>query len=439
MYKRLSAPIRVQVEITNKCNQKCLHCYNYWRSGDISPTSELSQKDMDRVSDVLAQNNVFGVVITGGEPLLSYENCVELSSKCQENGLDVSLNTNLTIPEKHKIKTLKEKGVRSILTSILGPNEETHDRITNKPGSFGMLLKGLAASIESSMPITVNMVVTKENKHLVRETAKLVKEMGIKFFCATRAGRPGNCPDFSGLELNRQELMDCLGDLLYAKKELGLEIDTLEPIPLCGITPTNQDPCFSKRKCVAGVTTCTIGSNGETRPCSHLPISYGNILTDDFKGIWQKMTADWAGGKFLPKECKICPMFGECGGGCRMVALGENGINSLCGIDCYADPERAASLKIPAFDRVRASREKEKGAKPFRLLANKMRKEAFGGIVYTPNGASILLDKKGWKIISNLEIGKEYRPSDLDWGSIDHLVFLQKLEKDGAVLLATQG
>ena len=94
MYKSLSAPLVVQVELTERCPNQCLHCYNYWRHGgdSLSSIATLSLQQIDRIMSELERSKVFEIVITGGEPFLNkaglFHQDIELpwSAVCNRNG-----------------------------------------------------------------------------------------------------------------------------------------------------------------------------------------------------------------------------------------------------------------------------------------------------------------------------------------------------------------
>lgn len=71
IYRTLSAPISLQWELTDWCNQKCFHCYNYWRK-DTDPSADVIPELDDTfriIANEIIANHVFSVTITGGEPL----------------------------------------------------------------------------------------------------------------------------------------------------------------------------------------------------------------------------------------------------------------------------------------------------------------------------------------------------------------------------------
>ena len=95
MYMELSAPISVQVELTTKCDNKCRHCYNFWRHAHEDDHS-LCEKDLDAVLQQIIDCKVFRVTLTGGEPLLVKDRLFQAIQKLSKNDIGIGVNSNLT-------------------------------------------------------------------------------------------------------------------------------------------------------------------------------------------------------------------------------------------------------------------------------------------------------------------------------------------------------
>lgn len=132
LYKTLSAPLDVQVEVTTLCNEACVHCYNFWRGGKFKEQpinfsdSTLNTKDMAEVVKQLVDSQVFRVTFTGGEPFIFRQAVTEGVRLAKKAGLDCSLNSNLTTITRKDAESLKEAGLDSVLTSLHSFDEETH-------------------------------------------------------------------------------------------------------------------------------------------------------------------------------------------------------------------------------------------------------------------------------------------------------------------------
>ena len=66
--RKLSSPTTANLELTEKCNARCVHCYNPWREKHMG----INSFDVSRVKkslDKLKEAGIFHVVFTGGEPM----------------------------------------------------------------------------------------------------------------------------------------------------------------------------------------------------------------------------------------------------------------------------------------------------------------------------------------------------------------------------------
>jgi len=433
MYKTLSAPLIAQLEMTTACTNKCLHCYNFWRNSK-NQNSSLTPDQVQVILQKLSDARVFEIVVTGGEPLLNKSGMFTCLERAKHFGIEVSLNSNLLPLNSDYAKGLWKSGIRNILTSLCGPNAEIHDKIVQKQGAFKETIHKIELAREEGMNVAVNMVVSKQNLPYIKQTAKLIDSLGIKKFNATRAGCPGNCFDFSALSLTLEEFRNYLRDLLRVEHEFGMKIDALSAYPLCGLGNLETYQQFIGRRCLAGVTTFTIGSDGNVRPCSHLDISYGNIFDDDVKNIWNKMD-DWRKGKFLPALCKTCPLLPFCGGGCRMEAKMRFG--DLQAMDPYASANDV-KFCFQQFKKIhRKKPKKRQKISIFVLNKVKRREEFFGSIVMAGKSSKIFLDHNGTKLLRQLQQGKIYNidGQDLNWGDLDPQNFISELAEKKIVSL----
>ena len=121
------------------------------------------------------------------------------------------------------------------------------------------------------------MVVTKANLQHLDATASLAKELGVVAFTATKASAPSNCPDFSEYQLEVGELQQMFVALLEASDKYDITVDSLEHYPSCLMPSDDTLTKFGVRKCSAGKTGCTIGFDGQIRPCSHASDIYGHV------------------------------------------------------------------------------------------------------------------------------------------------------------------
>lgn len=335
MVTELFAPVDVQIELTQSCNWRCRHCYNFWRPQE-SRFRSLSKDQIEHIVQELKSNQVPSITITGGEPFVCKENLFMLLNIARDAGIVVSLNTNFSLINEEDISVLAKKYRDvSILVSLLSANSVEHEYLSGAPvGTHARLIKHLHGAIQKGLSIGINMVLMRENISSIMTTACLAKELGARAFCATKA--LPNISSFKGdFLLSSDEVIKSLDDLMNIEKLLKIPVDILGCYPRCLLVGTRAYRRFSHRTCVAGCTTVTIGADGNVRPCSHLEISYGNIFNESLGSIWKNMNG-WRKNEFIPKKCLDCFFIDSCRGGCRVNAL-TPGLDNM---DIHANPDK---------------------------------------------------------------------------------------------------
>ena len=246
IYKTLSAPLDVQVEVTTLCNEACVHCYNFWRGKQFKkevanfPQKTLQKDQLSHIMAGLIQDQVFSVTFTGGEPFLYRSTVIEGIRQAREGGLDCSLNSNLTTMTPATADRLRKMGLGSILTSLHSFDEEIHDAITQREGFFKRTVRGIKICQEAGLSVAANMVVTRMNQNQVFETGAFVKKLGVKSFSATKATPCLGGTNFSEIGINRGAFKQMLEDLLRLEKDEGIDVDVLMSYPLCALGDGNH-------------------------------------------------------------------------------------------------------------------------------------------------------------------------------------------------------
>lgn len=333
---QLSAPLQVDWEITPDCNHQCLHCYNYWRENNSHIPNLQVRKRVELYSKIIQeilQNKVLRVIITGGEPLPLFKVIYPYLRILKNNNVSIELNTNITYLTPLIAKKIKELDIE-LFTSFPSYNSSTTDLITNIPGSFEKIEKGIKLARKYGIEIIVNMVVSKVNIGHIFKTAEYLKSVGINHFGATKACTPINCDDFSKLALTAEDARSIFLTLIEIKDKLGIKVDSFIGYPTCLFTSTKMFDLLNGRTCHGGQSICAIGSDGEIRACAHLETSYGNIMECGLKTAWKRM-AEWRDGSLTPEQCRQCKHFYTCAGGCKAEAFKRFGRLDLP--DPYSD------------------------------------------------------------------------------------------------------
>ncbi len=381
----------VQWEVTPVCNHNCIHCYNYWRS--VQPTSPFVENYEILYSHIVSElvnNKVFGVVITGGEPLVVIEKIQTYIKSLVEGGIRVTLNSNLSVLNKNKAEILKACGVKSILVSLPSADPQVCDQITGVDGSLPRIIKGIKLAKSFGFPLYVNMVVSKINFNQIIETAELVSSLGLTNFAVTRASDPSSNKGFADQVLDLNDFRKMQRSLELAGRKFSLKMNSLEANPICAYGDIK--PVQGYKFCTAGKTTCTIGFDGNVRPCNRISESYGNISLG-LHTVWQAMSI-WRTEELLPEVCQDCAVKTRCLGGCKADAITL--YNSKKEVDPLCDMKY-----MPQLDELRKPEIPPTSDNIFRVNPKlHTREELFGGILFVTPSSWVPVDHRLYKLFS---------------------------------------
>lgn len=328
MKRLISAPTAVNLELTELCNVKCRHCYNFWRDESMGSVS-LDKDKIDGLVKSFVDAGVFHVIVTGGEPMAQFDMLEYTLGELTRNNISISCNSNLTLATDEKCKRLAAVGLDHILTSMPSCDATTTDYIMHQVGAFERILAGMKAAVRNGIRVSANMVITRSNMHQVYDTARLVAETGGQKLFITRAVPPtyGNEEDIKNCILTPEETKATLDEAIRARDDFGIMIGTLVSYPLCFLSDLERYADFVGRGCPAQAgNVIGVNANGETHACVHEEESYGNILTQPIREVFQSANMRrWHDGSYHYAGCDGCRYIDVCDSGCAMTAVSTEG------------------------------------------------------------------------------------------------------------------
>jgi radical SAM protein with 4Fe4S-binding SPASM domain len=167
---RLNKPIKsrllhIDIELTERCNNRCIHCYINQPEDDM--TCKSAEMDTALVKDVLSQAADLGslsVRFTGGEPLIR-EDFSEIYLFARRLGLKVQLYTNARLISSELVKIFV--GIppgREIEVSVYGMSAESYDSVAGVRGAFKQFRHGLDLLIKHQVPFVVKQSILSHNQ-----------------------------------------------------------------------------------------------------------------------------------------------------------------------------------------------------------------------------------------------------------------------------------
>jgi radical SAM protein with 4Fe4S-binding SPASM domain len=164
----------LHIEITSKCNERCVHCY-------IPHNDKVSEIESDLFYDVLKQcknMKLLHLTLSGGEPML-HKNFCDFLRKCKVYNFSVNVLSNLTLLNEEIIKEMKANPLLCVQVSLYSMDSNIHDEITQTKGSFKKTKNAILKLIENDIPLQISCPVMKQNKNCYGDVKNWAK--GYKF------------------------------------------------------------------------------------------------------------------------------------------------------------------------------------------------------------------------------------------------------------------
>jgi len=309
---RPSAPYRMDLAVTYRCNNDCAHCYNA-RERDYP---ELTTDQWFNILDKLWDLGVPHIVFTGGEPTLRND-LPELIHHAETNGQITGLNTNARrLADEKYLGQLIEAGLDHVQITVESCDEQIHDRMVHARGAFKQTVRGLKNALASRLYVMTNTTMLNTNVHKIPETLDFFAELGVPTVGLNALIYSGHGLTV-GTGLMENELQPILDTATRKTIEHGQRLIWYTPTQYCEFDPTANN--LGVKGCTAALYSMCIESNGNVLPCQSYYHPLGNMLNDSWDSIWNHpLSVRLRERKNLPSKCNGCTLIAECGGGCPL-------------------------------------------------------------------------------------------------------------------------
>ena len=194
-----AGPKKVIMNVTYKCNNRCTFC--------ATGTRTQFDGNYERQRELLVKYRKLGVTLLdfdGGEPTLN-PNLLRLVAFAKRIGYErINVTTNARMASYGDFaEKLVHSGVTSLLTSIHGPDAQTHAQNVGVAEAFDQTCAGVRNFVRLAPPgveLGANITITKSNHKKLDAVAELIYDLGLRWFniqFLTPFGRATNsvCPD----------------------------------------------------------------------------------------------------------------------------------------------------------------------------------------------------------------------------------------------------
>lgn len=325
-FEERSLPKTFIIELTKRCNNRCLYCYAVWGTDcediDCGQKPEMSTEEIKQIiSKLQVEVGAENIGLSGGEPLLRND-LPEILSFIKNLGLNSVVITNGTLLTQEKAEETADAGLFEV--TLLSFREEVHDRLAGRRGAWDAAWRGMTNIKKSGGNFVSVFVATKLNYMDLKNTAKLSIALGASGLMYNRINLGSHNICHADQLLPTPEMIrQNLDDLEEIGKEFDLPIAASVVIEPCVVDIGKYEHIQFGWCPLAGENSYfTIDPTGDIRICNHSPSILGNITRDRFIDIYKMHPYVRSFHDTWPEECHSCnhQLKDICRGGCKAAA-----------------------------------------------------------------------------------------------------------------------
>jgi AdoMet-dependent heme synthase len=268
----LGIPLGVHLDVTYRCNERCVHCYL-----DHDDHGELTTDEIRDVLDQLADAGTFFLTLSGGEVLMrrDFFQILEHARKLQFN---VRIKTNGVMIHEAEARRMRALGVEQVQISVYSHRPAVHDAITKLPGSLKRSVDAIRFIKSQGLKVTIANVLMTANTGDHAGVQALASELGVTYTLdPTITPKMDGDTSILSLRIPGAEL-----ESVFHNEALVGNVEEF-----CAPPPKPGDDILDGYPCSAGHTAAYITPYGDVFPCVQFPLPSGNVRRQKFLDIWQ--------------------------------------------------------------------------------------------------------------------------------------------------------
>jgi MoaA/NifB/PqqE/SkfB family radical SAM enzyme len=277
-------PVSAVYSMTKACAYHCPHCYQRQDAG-----ADVSEDLLIATALAMKQRGVAFLNIEGGEPFLRFERLLHLvRAAAPETEIWVNTTGDQVTPEK--LQALRDAGLHGIMVSLHAAGAAAHDAFTGVAGAFETAGRTLRLGRALRLGAAINSVLSEADIRggqldALMATARALDCDFVQLIHPKPAGR----------WLENPAALQVDDGYLAALRATHLQYNSRRRRDW----PVLAAQVFEERPeglgCTAGgVDRFYVNAAGEVQPCEFLNISFGNVRSEPFDVIFDRMRAAFA-------------------------------------------------------------------------------------------------------------------------------------------------
>ncbi|HJT83016.1 MAG TPA: pyrroloquinoline quinone biosynthesis protein PqqE [Nitrososphaeraceae archaeon] len=330
-------PYSLLCELTYRCPLQCPYCSNPLDFERYS-NNELSTLEWKRILSEASALGIVQVHFSGGEPLLR-KDIGQIIKKARDLNLYTNLSTGGTLLTKELAYELHSAGLDNLQISIQDADSLKSDYISGGLGSFEKKKKAALLAKNSGFPLTINVVLHKQNLDNIEAIIGLAEEIGADRLELANTQFNGWALKNRNLLLpTRSQIENAVRKVESARKRLKDKMEILYVVP--DYFEQYPKPCLYGW----GRVFMTVTSDGTVLPCQTASeikgLKFENVRNTSLEKIWfeSESFCIFRGTDWMPEPCRSCPQKLIDFGGCRCQAFLLTGNAAVTDPVCSLSP-----------------------------------------------------------------------------------------------------
>jgi radical SAM protein with 4Fe4S-binding SPASM domain len=357
----LSSPFDIYLELTKRCNNKCVQCYIDANSSRWSNKDELSFDEVKQVIKDFSMAGGFYVRMTGGEPTVR-EDFFDLVDIIHEEGLIIGLNTH-GLYGADKLEKIISTGIKEMRVSLDGPTEDDNDGIRGE-GTYRKIIDtfGRVAEYnrnsEEPIDLVMNFVLMKSNMQHIEKMVELSQRYRSKLSLGPL--RINGRADVKEM-LTPEDNVRVAYLVQKIREREGLPGNAIKMCYDIFYQPASPAPHesfkpypFDNSKCALGAKGVSVDAYGRICPCGFLTGTEKwtgeDVRSKDWLDLWHNSDVLKEARMVSRPGCDGCGHYlTTCSGGCPATAYAMNGDLNSVDPYCVRNVDVETALSDPKF------------------------------------------------------------------------------------------
>lgn len=270
------SPLKATLELTDKCNQRCIHCYN---DSGMRESYDMPMEKWIDVCHQLGKMKVFSCILSGGEPMLLGDKLYELLDILNQYGVSIGMNTNGLLLNERVMNTLTKYNFEWIQISMDGAKEYTHNYIRGC-NCWEKTLQAAKLVREFGIPLVISFVINSFNYREIEDAIDLSYYFGAKKIVFTIFESLGRAKENKyQLDINNEIRIHIYKSIKRKHKQYS---------GCMGVQIIPESILAQELQINMGNDTVLIRPDGNVKFSCFMPFVIGNIQMEKLESIWER-------------------------------------------------------------------------------------------------------------------------------------------------------